>query len=66
MSEVEATLESATLAERNDQRKKFTTKLIVRDLRFRKGSAKLGDPLLALELITKVHSIALLAIPWFR
>ena len=66
MSEVEATLESATLANENDQRKKFTTNSIVRDLRFRKRSAKTSDPLLAFELITKVHSIELLAIPWFR
>ena len=42
----------ATLAGRQYRYERFTTSLLFRDLRFRKGAARPGDPLPAFELIT--------------
>jgi len=45
-------IEPATLAGRQYRYERFTTSLLFRDLRFRKGTAGPGDSLPAFELVT--------------
>ncbi len=52
MSESGATAVSTTSADAEYRYKKFTTRLLFRDLRFRREAARAGDPLPAFELIT--------------